>query len=70
MHYAVSRKVVSSIPDVIGFSNLPAPSRRTTALGLTQYLSEMSNKNLPEEGGKAWPVRKTENLAVTCEPTV
>jgi hypothetical protein len=40
---------VGSIPgDVNGFFlNLPNPSSRTMALGLTQPLTEMSTRNLP-----------------------
>jgi hypothetical protein len=50
------------------FSNLPNPSIRTTALGSTQPLTEMSTRNLP--GGKGQPARKADNLATICEPTV
>jgi hypothetical protein len=39
-----------SIPDVIGFFDLPNPSSRAMALGSTQPLTEMSTRNLP--GGK------------------
>jgi hypothetical protein len=47
-HYATSWKVTGSIPDVIiGFFNWPNPSGHTTALGLTQPLTEMSTRNLP-----------------------
>jgi hypothetical protein len=46
-HYATSRKVTGSIPDeVIGFFNWPNPSSRTTALGSTQPLTEMSTRSL------------------------
>jgi hypothetical protein len=42
-HYATTRKIEGSIPDdVIGFFNLPNPSSRTTILGWTQPLTEMS----------------------------
>jgi hypothetical protein len=36
------------------------------ALGLTQPLTEMSAKNLPENKGR--PARKTDNLIAICEP--
>jgi hypothetical protein len=53
-HYATSRKVAGSIPDVIGFFNRPNPSSCTVALGWTQPLTEMSTRNLPAEvkGGR------------------
>jgi hypothetical protein len=42
---AVSRKGAGSNPDnVIGFFNLPKPSSRITALGLTQPLTQMSTR--------------------------
>jgi hypothetical protein len=48
LHCATSRKVAGSIPDeVIGFFNWPNPSSRTMALGSTQFLTEMSTRNLP-----------------------
>jgi hypothetical protein len=48
---ATSWKVAGSIPDeVIAFLNKPNPSSRTMALGSTQFLTEMSTRNLP--GGK------------------
>jgi hypothetical protein len=37
------------------------------ALGLTQPLIEMSTRNLP--GGKGWPARKADLIAI-CEPIV
>jgi hypothetical protein len=46
-HYAISRKVAGSIPDIIGFFNLPCPSSHTMALGSTQPLTEMSTRNIP-----------------------
>jgi hypothetical protein len=49
-HYATSRKVAGSIPDVIGFFNQPNPSSCTMPLGSTQPLTEMCTRNLP--GGK------------------
>jgi hypothetical protein len=48
-HYARSRKVAGSIPDeVIGFFNSPNLSSRAMDLGLTQPLTEMSTKKIPE----------------------
>jgi hypothetical protein len=47
-HYATCRKVAGLIPDeVIECFKLLNPSSRTTALGSTQLLTEMSIKNLP-----------------------
>jgi hypothetical protein len=61
--YATSRKVVGSIPDeVTRFSNGPNPSSRTTSLGSTQPLREMSTRNLP--GGKVRPARKADLTAL------
>jgi hypothetical protein len=60
-HYATSWKVA-------GFFNWPNPSSRTMALGSTQPLTEMSNRNLP--GGKKRPERRADNLAAICEPNV
>jgi hypothetical protein len=45
--------------------NLPNPSSRTMALGLTQPLTEMSARNLL--GGKRRTERKNENLTAICE---
>jgi hypothetical protein len=62
---------VGSNPDeVIGFFvfNLPNPSSRTMALGLTQPLTEMSTRKLP--GGKGQPAHKAGNLAAIYEPIV
>jgi hypothetical protein len=50
--------------------NLPNPSSRTMPLGLIQPLTEMSTRNVPGEGDKARPARKTDNLTVICEPEV
>jgi hypothetical protein len=50
------------------FFNLPNPSRRIMALGLTQPLTEMSTRNIP--GGKGPPARKADNLTAICEPIV
>jgi hypothetical protein len=35
------------VPDEVDFCNLPNPSSRTTAIGPTQHLTEMSTKNFP-----------------------
>jgi hypothetical protein len=67
-HYATSRKVAGSIPDVIGFFIWPNPSSRTMALRSTQPLTEMSTRNLP--GGKGRPVRGDDNLTAIYEPIV
>jgi hypothetical protein len=37
------------------------------AVGSTQPLTEMSNRNLP--GGKGRPARKADNLTAICEPS-
>jgi hypothetical protein len=50
------------------FFNLPNPSSRTMALGLTQPLTEMSTRNFP--GGKRRPALKADNLTAICEQTV
>jgi hypothetical protein len=52
----------------LDFFNLPNPSSRTMALGLTKPLTEMSTRNLP--GGKGRPARKVDSLTAICEPTV
>jgi hypothetical protein len=56
------------IPDEVDFYNLPNSSSRTTALGSTEPLTEMSTRNLP--GGKKRPARRADNLAAICEPNV
>jgi hypothetical protein len=40
-HYATSRKIADSSPEVIGFLNGPEPSSRTMALGSTQSLKKL-----------------------------
>jgi hypothetical protein len=58
LHYATSRQVAGSIPDeVIGFFNWPNPSSRTMALGLSQPLTEMSIRNLPDGKERSGVVR-------------
>jgi hypothetical protein len=54
-HYATSRKVAGTIPDVIEVFNRPNLSSSFMALGSTQYLKEMSTRNLP--GGRGRPAR-------------
>jgi hypothetical protein len=48
--------------------NLHNPSNSTLALGSTQLLTEMSNRNFP--GGKGRPARKANNLTAICQPIV
>jgi hypothetical protein len=65
-HYATCQKVAGSIPDdVTRFLNLPIPFNRTTALGSTQPLTEMSTRNLP--GGKGFPALKVDNFTAIRE---
>ena len=46
-HYALTRKVLGSIPDgVTGIFHLHNPSGRTMTLGSTQPLTEMSTRNI------------------------
>jgi hypothetical protein len=59
---------MGSIPDIIEFYNCPNPSSRTTILGSTQPLTEMSTMNL--SGGKGRPASKPDNLTATCEMIV
>jgi hypothetical protein len=51
-----------------GFFNLPNPSSRTMALGLTQPLTEMGTTNLL--GGKGQLACRADNLTAICEQTV
>jgi hypothetical protein len=51
----------------------PPPPRYTyihtyMALGSTQPLTELGNRNVP--GGKERPASKADNLTAICEPTV
>jgi hypothetical protein len=58
-----------SIPDeVIGIFSSSNPSSRTVVLGSTQFLTEMSIRNLP--GVKGQPVHKADNLTAICRPVV
>jgi hypothetical protein len=69
MYNATSRMVPGSIPnEVIGFFNWPNPSSRTTGLGSTKPLTEMSTRNLPVGQGRS--ARKADNLTAICEPIV
>jgi hypothetical protein len=56
------------VPDEVDFLNLPNPSRRIRALGLTQPLTEMSTRNIP--GGKKRPALRADKLTAICEPIV
>jgi hypothetical protein len=56
------------VPDEVDFFNLPNPSSRTIALGLTQPLTEMSTRNFPVV--KKRPVHRADNLAAIYEPNV
>jgi hypothetical protein len=48
------------VPDEVHFFNLPNPSSRTMALGLTQPPTEMSTRK--HSGGKKRPARRADNL--------
>jgi hypothetical protein len=66
-HYATSRKVAGSIPDVVaGLFSWPNPSSLTMPLVSTQPLTEMSTRNFP--GGEELPTRKVDNPTAICEP--
>jgi hypothetical protein len=56
-----------SIPDEVTdfFFNLPNPSSRTLALGLTQLLTEMNTRNRLR--GEARPPREAYNLSAICD---
>jgi hypothetical protein len=56
------------VPDEVDFFNLPNPSSRTMALGLTQPLTEISTRNFP--GGKKRPARRPDKLTAISEPNV
>jgi hypothetical protein len=56
---------VGSIPDYIIIFELRNPSNRTTALGSTQPLTEMSTRLLPRN--KVWPVRKADSVTAIYE---
>jgi hypothetical protein len=49
------------VPDEMEIFHLPNPSGRTTALGSTQPLTEMTTRNIPR--GKKRPALKADNLA-------
>jgi hypothetical protein len=66
-HCATSRKVAGSIPDeVIGFFSWPNPSSRIVALGSTQFLTELSTRNI--RGVKELPAREADKLTAICDP--
>jgi hypothetical protein len=68
-HCATSLKVAGLNPnEVIGFFSGPHSSSCTVALGSTQPVIEMSNRNLPR--GKGQPARTADNLTTICEPIV
>jgi hypothetical protein len=56
------------VPDEVDFFNLPNPFSHTVALGLTQPLTEMNTRNLPE--GKKRPARRADNNATINEPNI
>jgi hypothetical protein len=72
-HYATSRKVAGSIPcEVIGFStDLILP----VALGPGVFSASNRNEYQKQKkkvflGSRLWLVRRADNLAAICEPTV
>jgi hypothetical protein len=56
------------VPDEVEFFNLHNRSNRTMALGSTQPLTEMSNRNFP--GSKMWPAHRADNLTAIYEPNI
>jgi hypothetical protein len=52
----------------LDFFNIANPSSHTMALGSTQPLREMSNRNLPR--GKGRSDRKVDNPTAICGPIV
>jgi hypothetical protein len=60
---------VGLIPEVIQFFELPNPSSRIMALGVTQPLTEMSTRK-SFWVSKERPVRKADNMTAICEPIV
>jgi hypothetical protein len=65
---ATRLKVTGSIPsEVVGIFSLPNPSSRAMALGSTQFLTEISTRNLRESKGLPASAQ-TENLTDNCEP--
>jgi hypothetical protein len=59
-HYVTSRKTVGSSPEEVNeFFNLPIPSSRIMALGLTQPLKEMSTRIYSWGAERSWRVRLT-----------
>jgi hypothetical protein len=53
---------------LLDFFNLLNPSSRIKALGSTQPLTEMSNRNIPGDTGQV--AHKAGNLAAICQPIV
>jgi hypothetical protein len=68
--YATNRKVAGSILDKVSF--FPIYLIFPVAQGFTQPLTELSTRSriLMFLGSRARQVRKTDNLAAICEPTV
>jgi hypothetical protein len=62
------RSRLKSPDEVIGFFNLPNPSRSTTALGSTRPITETSTGIFL--GDKGRPARKADNLTAICKPIV
>jgi hypothetical protein len=60
-------QVLSPIYSLV-FFNVPNPCSLTVTLGLTQTLTEMSTRNIPE--GKERPARKADYLTTICESIV
>jgi hypothetical protein len=67
MHYATSRNVADSIPDVIGFLIAPILHAALWPWGRLRLVTEMSTRNPP--GSKGRPARKADNLTAICELT-
>jgi hypothetical protein len=61
-------KSPARVPDAVDFFNVPNPSSRTTALGSTQPLTELSTRNI--SGGKKLPALRADNLVAIYEPNV
>jgi hypothetical protein len=53
-------------PDEVDFFNIPNPSSRAMALGLTQPVTEISTRNLPRSTG--WLACKADYLEKIWEP--
>jgi hypothetical protein len=57
---------VDSSPDEVDFFNVPNTFSHTIALGSTQPLTKMSNRNFAG-GGKRQPVREADKPTAICE---